>query len=124
MFDQATRLKLRFESTKGLLSVEQVWDLNLNSLNELAKSLSRQVKAAGDDEENFIGAKSTVDSQLQLRFDIVKHIIAVKLKERDDSATAAERKANNQVILDLIQRKKQQELENKSVEELEALLQK
>lgn len=122
MFDQATRLKLRFESNKGLLSVEQVWDLNLSSLNEMAKGLSRQVKAAGDDEENFIGAKSTVDTQLQLRFDIVKHIIAVKLKERDESATAAERKANNQVILDLIQRKKQQELENKSVEELEALL--
>ncbi|ARB06485.1 hypothetical protein LPEK22_00090 [Escherichia phage LPEK22] len=122
MFDQATRLKLRFNSNKGLLSVEQVWDLNLNALNELAKDLSRQVKEAASDEEDFIGVKSAVDSQLQLRFDIVKAIIGVKLKERDESATAAERKANNQVILELIQRKKQQELEGKSVEELEALL--
>ena len=32
------------------------------------------------------------------------------------------RKANNQIILELIRRKKQQELESKSVEELEALL--
>lgn len=122
MFDKATRLKLRFESNKGLLSVEQVWDLSLNALNEMAKSLSRQVKAAETDEEDFIGTKSNVDSELQLRFDVVKHIIGVKLKERDDSKDAAERKANNQVILELIQRKKQQELENKSVEELEALL--
>ncbi|ACO94367.1 conserved hypothetical phage protein [Shigella phage Ag3] len=122
MFDKATRLKLRFESNKGLLSVEQVWDLSLNALNEMAKSLSRQVKAAETDEEDFIGTKSAVDSELQLRFDVVKHIIGVKLKERDDSKDAAERKANNQVILELIQRKKQQELENKSVEELEALL--
>ncbi|AEM91853.1 hypothetical protein [Salmonella phage SPTD1] len=122
MFDQATRLKLRFNSNKGLLSVEQVWDLNLNALNELAKDLSRQVKEAASDEEDFIGVKSAVDSQLQLRFDIVKAIIGVKLKERDESATAAERKANNQVILELIQRKKQQELEGKSLEELEALL--
>lgn len=122
MFDKATRLKLRFESNKGLLSVEQVWDLSLTALNEMAKSLSRQVKAAETDEEDFIGTKSNVDSELQLRFDVVKHIIGVKLKERDDSKDAAERKANNQVILELIQRKKQQELENKSVEELEALL--
>lgn len=122
MFDKATRLKLRFESNKGLLSVEQVWDLSLTALNEMAKSLSRQVKAAETDEEDFIGTKSAVDSELQLRFDVVKHIIGVKLKERDDSKDAAERKANNQVILELIQRKKQQELEGKSVEELEALL--
>lgn len=122
MFDKATRLKLRFESNKGLLSVEQVWDLSLTSLNEMAKGLSRQVKAAETDEEDFIGTKSNVDSELQLRFDVVKHIIGVKLKERDDSKDAAERKANNQVILELIQRKKQQELEGKSVEELEALL--
>lgn len=122
MFDKATRMKLRFESNKGLLSVEQVWDLSLTALNEMAKSLSRQVKAAETDEEDFIGTKSNVDSELQLRFDVVKHIIGVKLKERDDSKDAAERKANNQIILELIQRKKQQELESKSVEELEALL--
>lgn len=122
MFDKATRLKLRFESNKGLLSVEQIWDLSLTSLNEIAKGLSRQVKAAETDEEDFIGTKSNVDSELQLRFDIVKHVIGVKLKERDDSKDAAERKANNQVILELIQRKKQQELEGKSVEELEQLL--
>lgn len=80
------------------------------------------MKAAETDEEDFIGTKSNVDSELQLRFDVVKHIIGVKLKERDDSRDAAERKANNQIILELIQRKKQQELESKSVEELEALL--
>lgn len=122
MFDQATRLKLRFESTKGLLSVEQVWDLSLTSLNEMAKSLSRQVKAAADDEEDFIGKKSSVDAKLQLSFDIVKAIIAVKLKERDESADAAARKANNQAIMELIQRKQQQDLENKSIEELQAML--
>lgn len=122
MFDQATRLKLRFESNKGLLSVEQVWDLNLTALNEMAKGLNRQVKAAQTDEEDFIGTKSNVDSELQLRFDVVKHIIGVKLKERDDTKDAAERKASNQAILELIQRKKQQELEGLSIEELEKRL--
>ena len=121
MFDKVTRLKLRFESNKGLLSVEQVWDLSLTALNEMAKGLSRQVKAAETDEEDFIGTKSNVDSELQLRFDVVPKSGCCPAYI---SATfgQAERKANNQVILELIQRKKQQELESKSVEELEALL--
>lgn len=122
MFDKATRLKLRFESAKGLLSVEQVWDLSLTALNEVAKSLSRQVKEAESDEEDFIGTKSNVDSQLQLRFDIVKSIISTKIQERDESANAAERKANNQVILGLIEKKQQEELAGKSLEELKAML--
>ncbi|AIM51306.1 hypothetical protein HQ81_0087 [Dickeya phage phiDP23.1] len=122
MFDKAARLKLRFETGKGLLSVEQVWDLSLTALNEVAKSLSRQVKEAESDEEDFIGTKSNVDSLLQLRFDIVKIIISTKIQERDESANAAERKANNQVILGLIEKKQQEELAGKSLEELKAML--
>lgn len=122
MFDKATRLKLRFSSAKGDLSVEQVWDLSLTALNEMAKGLSRELKAATVDEEDFIGNNTSVDSQLQLRFDIVKSIISTKLKERDDSLSAAEKREHNQAILELIKKKQQEELAGKSVEELQALL--
>lgn len=122
MFDKATRLKLRFNSNKGQLSVEQVWDLSLTALNEMAKGLSRELKAATVDDEDFIGNNTSVDSQLQLRFDIVKSIISTKLKERDDSLSAAEKREHNQVILELIKKKQQEELAGKSVEELQALL--
>ncbi|CAD5240555.1 hypothetical protein NJHLHPIG_00106 [Klebsiella phage vB_KqM-Bilbo] len=122
MFDKATRLKLRFNSNKGQLSVEQVWDLSLTALNEMAKGLSRELKAATVDDEDFIGNNTSVDSQLQLRFDIVKSIISTKLKERDDSLSAAEKREHNQAILELIKKKQQEELAGKSVEELQALL--
>lgn len=122
MFDKATRLKLRFNSNKGQLSVEQVWDLSLTALNEMAKGLSRELKAASVDDEDFIGNNTSVDSQLQLRFDIVKSIISTKLKERDDSLSAAEKREHNQAILELIKKKQQEELAGKSVEELQALL--
>ena len=122
MFDKATRLKLRFSSAKGDLSVEQVWDLSLTALNEMAKGLSRELKAATIDDEDFIGNNTSVDSQLQLRFDIVKSIISTKLKERDDSLSAAEKREHNQAILELIKKKQQEELAGKSVEELQALL--
>lgn len=122
MFDKATRLKLRFNSNKGQLSVEQVWDLSLNALNEMAKGLSRELKAASVDDEDFIGNNTSVDSQLQLRFDIVKSVISTKLKERDDSLSAAEKREHNQTILELIKKKQQEDLAGKSLEELQALL--
>lgn len=122
MFDKATRLKLRFESNKGLLSVEQVWDLSLTALNDMAKGLNRELKSLAVEEEDFIGTNTSVDSQLQLRFDIVKHIISVKLAERNEAATASEKKAHNQAILELIAQKERQNLEGKTVEELRGML--
>lgn len=122
MFDKATRLKLRFESNKGLLSVEQVWDLSLTALNEIAKDLNRQIKAANVDDEDFIGNDKKVNPAVQLSFDIVKHIISVKLAERDEQAQAADKKVHNQAILELIQQKQQEALAGKTVEELQAML--
>ena len=57
MFEQATRNKLRFESTKGPLSVEQVWDAPLTSrngfsLDDIAKQAKRELDALS--EESFV----------------------------------------------------------------------
>lgn len=122
MFDKATRLKLRFNSNKGQLSVEQIWDLSLTALNEMAKQLNRELKAAAGEDEDFIGENTSIDSQLQLRFDIVKHVIGVKLSERDEVRNAQERKLHNQTIMELIHKKQQEELQNKSLDELKAML--
>ncbi|MFA5457111.1 MAG: hypothetical protein WC261_05690, partial [Synergistaceae bacterium] len=52
MFEKATRMKLRIATGKGNLSVEDLWDLNLAQLNEVAKGLNRRVKELG--EEDFL----------------------------------------------------------------------
>jgi hypothetical protein len=49
IFEQATRRAIRFESAKGDLSVEQLWDLPLQSRNQfdldtVAKTVNRQLK--------------------------------------------------------------------------------
>lgn len=123
MFDKATRLKLRFDSSKGQLSVEQLWDLSLTALNEIAKDLNREIKSKGEVEDFIASGQEQKDVKLELRFDVVKHIISVKLKERDDTQTAAQKREHNQAILELIKKKQQEELGGKSVEELKAMLQ-
>lgn len=121
-FEKATRLRLRFETSRGNLNVEDLWKLPLAELDKLAISLNKQLKEAS--EESFIKAKSKNNVLLELRFDIVKHIIETLLSEDEERKKAADKKVKREQLLELIARKKNQELEGKSVEELEAELSK
>jgi hypothetical protein len=126
LFEQATRRALRFESPKGALTVEDLWNLPLTSttgkanLDGIAKYVNRQLKDA--DEESFV--QPTVGSknvELNLKFDVVKHIIAVRVAERDAAAEAEKRRATKQRILELIAEKQDDNLKGKTLEELQAM---
>lgn len=100
MFEQATRLKLRFKITQGLITVEDLWDLPLVSLDTLAKALNRELKEVA--EESFIAEESTSSKKLNLAFEIVKHVITVKLEDREvakEQIVKSQRKATIQRIL-------------------------
>lgn len=71
---------------------------------------------------SFLIETTVVDVENQLRFDILKDVYLTKKKENEELKTAAEVKAHNQKILALIAEKKEGELKELSVEELEKLL--
>jgi hypothetical protein len=130
MFEQASRFKLRFDSPKGLLTTEDLWDLPLTSpsgnrahLDAIAMSLYRQTRDAAE-VVSFVNptAESREKSELELRLAIVKHVIDVKLAERDALQAAAERRDKKQRLLELIARKQDEELSSKPIEELQALV--
>lgn len=127
MYEKAIRLKLRFASPQGALSAEDLWDLPLTSgratqanLNNIAKEVSRQLKAEGD--EDFVNPKSGADEILQLKLDIVKHVIQVRQAENEAFRARAERSAKKDRLLELIARKQDQALEGKPLEELQAMV--
>ena len=120
LFETASKQKLRFQTAKGLLTTEDLWDLPLTTLNDLAKSLSKQVKEAG--EESFIEVKSSANEKLETMFEIVKHIIKVKLTERETLKVAKENAIKKAQILELIHQKKTESLASMPVEELERIL--
>lgn len=125
LFEKATRLSLRFASTKGLISVEDLWVLPLtsaknSSLDSLAKDINAQLKASG--EESFVEVKTSKDCVLQLKLDILKHIIKVRLEENKASHDAVERKAKKAKIMSLLADKQDSALANKSEEELQKML--
>lgn len=125
MFEKAVRQKLRFESPMGLMTVEDVWSLPLKhrtkfDLDTLAKNLNRQVKE--HQEESFVSKPSVANTTLALRFEIVKYVIQVLLEEKEAREKRAEKEERKRKILEIMDRKQDQELEGMSLDQLEALL--
>ena len=123
MFDKATRMKLRFTTDRGILGVEDIWDLNLTQLNTLAKSLRKKLKEG--EEEDFLNTKSEADVTDKLRFDIVLNILETKKAEKLEREQASEIKIKREKLLGALAEKQDAKLRDMSAEdimkELEAL---
>ena len=79
LFEMATRSKMRFPSTKGELSVEDLWDLSDKDLDVVYKNLKDQeVKSS---EESLLD-DANVDPKLTAAIGIVKYIFTTKRNER------------------------------------------
>lgn len=119
IFEIATRNKFRFPF-KGSVSVEDLWDLSPENLDTVFKTLNSQRKKAN--EESLLAVTSGEDAENDMMIDIVKHIVAVKLAERYEKDKAREKKEERQKIMSILDAKQNEALQNKSVEELQAML--
>ena len=128
IFEQAFRLKLRFDSPKGQLTVEDLWDVPLTSatgkanLDDIARSLNKLIKECADEVSFVTPTAPSANVDLRLGFEIVKYVIGVRVKERDEAKQAEDRKAKKQQLMALIDRKVNMELEGKSLEELRSMV--
>lgn len=127
MFIAANKNKYRFATSAGSLTVEDLWDLPLVSkgravsLDTLAKDL---YKVLNENEVSFVDEKSSADTATQRKLEIVKYVIEDKKAVQERVKKAQETKARNQKIMELIDKKKDEGLEQLSVEELQKLLDK
>ena len=127
IYKKASKKKLRFNTNRGVLSVEHLWDLPKEEIRELViKAREAAKKSSGevnDTELSFLDApvktKATDDD---LRFEILKDIYLTKKSAEEKAQKRAEAKENNKKILDLIARKQDEALEKKSIAQLEKLL--
>ena len=119
MFEVATREKMRFPF-KGMISVEDLWDLSVQNLDKVFKTLNSQRKEV--QEESLLNTKSSEDERLETQIEIVKHIVSVKLEEQAARVKEAENKEKKQKIMALMAKKDDEEMENMSKEELQKLL--
>lgn len=119
LFEIATRTKYRF-AYRGSIGVEDLWDLSMTALDSVYKNLMSQKKA--EDEDSLVTTKSDQSVELENKINIVKYIFAVKKGEADARQKQRENNAKRQKILGILAEKQDQDLRNKSPEELQAML--
>jgi len=121
IFEVATRERFRFPY-KGVISVEDLWTLPTKDLDSVFKALNSQLKQVK--EESLLDTKTQQDEELDMKIEIVKYIVKIKLAEEQARVDAKTKKEQKQKILELIASKKDADLQNKSVEELQEMLDK
>ena len=119
IFEFATRNALRFPY-KGNQSVEELWRLSLNELDSIYKTLNKQVKQS--EEESLLSTKASVDTELEVQIAIVKHIVSVKLAEKEASEKAHAKREQKQKIMSIIATKENEALQNSSIDDLKKML--
>jgi hypothetical protein len=119
MWIECLKNKYRFEF-KGLISVEDLFDLKLEDLDSIYKGLKK-------DEADLQGDSllETKDNPKQLEVEakikIVKEIFNMKQAEIEANKRALANKAQKAKILAIIENKQDQELSEKSIEELKEI---
>lgn len=125
MFEQATRNKVRFETPQGMLTVEDLWDIPLTSargranLDDIARALHRKIKET--ETESFVIKAPKADELTQLKFELVKHVIDVRLAENAAAEQLRLNREKKQQLLALIAQKENEQLQGHTLEELKAM---
>lgn len=118
IFEYAVRNKLRFPY-KGTISTEDLWDLPVTELDKIYKVLNKKNKT---NEEESLLSTSSIDMGTLVSIDIIKYIVNYKLKKKEENEQAKKRAEDRQFIMDIVEKKRKQSLEDKTEEELLEML--
>ncbi len=120
IFKQASREGIIINTTKGPLSVQQLWTLSTSELDALAVSLESEHKESG--KKSFLNKVSLKDKTAKLKFDIVHDILLTLDAEERALAKSKEDKEYNKKIIEKIAALDDKALDNKTRKQLESLL--
>ena len=131
MYKKASRLKLRFESSRGPLTAEMLWDLKITELKTMVKAQAeklQKLEKPGDDLsflEEIITSNETKEIEIEkLRFDILKDVFITRKYEAKDAAADVKKKEELSHLREILRDKKEEELKKLSAEELEERIKK
>lgn len=126
IFEQASRQKLCFTTTKGLISVDDLWDLPLQSntgkinLDDLAKAVNANLRES--EVESFVAKNTKSSTTDRLRLDILKRVIEVRVADKEAAANQRENAERKRVLLEALAEKRVESLTNMTEAEIEAQL--
>lgn len=126
IFEKASKQKLRFETPKGFISAESLWDLPLQSntgkinLDDLAKAVSAKLKES--EVESFVTKSKTTSAEDNLRLEILKRVIEVRVEEKEAQTKQRANAERKRLLLDALAEKRAENLSNLTEEQIQAEL--
>jgi len=122
IYKYAAQKRLRFSSGRGELLVEDLFDLPLQNLDSIARSVNKELKASG--EESFIpnAKKNPKQTENQVRLDILKSVIQHKVDLQQRASERAARQAELAKLKEIVAQKADAGLREKSLEELQKMM--
>lgn len=125
IFERASHSKLRFASSVGDLTTENIWDLPLTAksdrpnLDGIARAVFSELKSL--EEGSFVTLTPDPRKvEMELRLDILKHVIAAKLEAKASAEKAAENAERKRKLLSALASKEDAELVGMTKEQIEA----
>lgn len=128
VYEKSLRMRLRFTlGDRHDLTLENLWELPLRgnngyNLDTLAQDLDERRRQSL--ELSFVNEKTTSKNQelAQEMFDVVKHIIDRKLEDEVEAQKQVEIQNERRLLQEILERKKLDELNNKSIDEIDQML--
>lgn len=123
IFERAAEQKLRFSSSKGELTVEDLYVLSLTDLDKMAKAVNKAIQDEG--EGSFLTSSATTKTSTanRLRFDLILHVIKSREAKNLAAKTRADKAAQIAQIRELVTAKQNEAMAGKSIEDLMKQLQ-
>ena len=119
IFKIAAKKKYRF-SYKGNCTVEDLWDIPLEELDKMYGRLRKQQKEQGAD--SLLTKETKEDKELTHKIEIIRAVVEDRIRAKERAVRAAEIKAQNQRILEIMADKKDAALRDKNIDELQEML--
>lgn len=119
IFEKAVREKTRF-GFKGLISVEDLWDLSLENLDAIWCNLESELEKLP--KKSLLATSTEQRDEIEFKQQIIKHIVDTKILEKVANEQSKAKSTYKQTILDIIESKKNEDLKSKSIEELTQLV--
>lgn len=124
MFEIASQYKFRYP-WKGMITTEDLWDLNMNQLDAVYQALSKEMNALKDGDSLLSTTSADVFNKKQdltTKIELVKYVFNSKQQAAELNRIAAERSAKKQRIMDILAQKQENALQNMSEDELKKML--
>lgn len=118
LFIIAARKKFRFESSRGGLLTEDLFDLPLTILDNIAVALDEKIQKAG--RKSFIEKRTASTTDLESQLEIVKFVIETKQAEAEAKKARELKASQREFLVKLREEKQLKKLEGQSLEEIEA----